>query len=149
MPFGIPEYPGIISRFPFVHSYRPKRIGFGQFKWKSPRSARTFSRHKSPDSHAFTDGAGELIASDPWTGPFWPEPALRTCAFHLRTDSGRTGMTRQMANSLIIIRALLELPVNQKHQLSVGSVRQAKCLVHIFYKCGGLQLTLRWLVLLK
>ena len=31
-------------------------------------------------------GAGELSGSDPWVGPFWPEPVLRTRAFHLRTD---------------------------------------------------------------
>ena len=35
--------------------------------------------------------AGELSGSDPWAGPFWTEPVLRTRAFHLRTDwSDRT-----------------------------------------------------------
>ena len=39
-------------------------------------------------------GAGELSGSDPWAGPFWPEPVLRTRACHLRTDwSGRTDRT--------------------------------------------------------
>ena len=59
-------------------------------------------RAKGP-RHAFTDrfsattlqipalwptGAGELNGSDAcsWAGSFWPEPVLRTCAFHLRTD---------------------------------------------------------------
>ena len=36
-------------------------------------------------------GAGELSGSDPWAGPFWPELALKTRVFHLRTDwSDRT-----------------------------------------------------------
>ena len=38
--------------------------------------------------------AGELSGSDPRAGPFWPEPVLRTRAFHLRTDwPGRTDWT--------------------------------------------------------
>ena len=31
-------------------------------------------------------GAGELSGSDSRTESFWPEPVLRTHAFHLRTD---------------------------------------------------------------
>ena len=31
-------------------------------------------------------GAGELSGSDPRAGPFWPEPVLRTRAFHLKPD---------------------------------------------------------------
>ena len=34
-------------------------------------------------------GVGKLRGSDPWVGPFWPEPAVRTCMFHLGT--GWTG----------------------------------------------------------
>ena len=40
-------------------------------------------------------GAGELSGSDSRVGTFWPEPVLRTRAFHLRTDwSDRTNEKR-------------------------------------------------------
>ena len=38
-------------------------------------------------------GAGELSGSDSRTESFWPEPVLRTHAFHLRTD-GLVGLDR-------------------------------------------------------
>ena len=58
----------------------------------------------------FATGAGELSGSNQWAGPFWPEPILRTRAFHLRTDwsdwTDRTDGKRPQFPFLSIIRPM-------------------------------------------
>ena len=88
------------GHFPLVRSGRPKRPGSDQFKWEGPRRARTFFPVTTLQTEfaLWPTGAGELSGSDPWAGPFWPKPVLRSRAFHLRT-----GQTGQMGSNRIFL----------------------------------------------
>ena len=75
---------------------RPRRTDFGQFKWKGSIKARVyiFPATTSQVPALWPTEAGELSGSDPRAGTFWPEPVLRTRAFHLRSNwSDRTDRT--------------------------------------------------------
>ena len=87
-----------LLRFPFVHSDWLKRTGSGQFKWKGPRHACTlFPPQLSKFPHFGQPEWENWAALIHEQGPFWPEPVLRTCAFHLRTDwSDRPDLTNGM-----------------------------------------------------
>ena len=99
-----PDKPGNLGCVPSVRSCRPKRTCSDQFKWKGPRRARTTLLSPA----LWPTGAGELSSSDPWAGPFRPEPVLRTRAFHLRSDwSDRTGRTYGKWPCIVYQRSLL------------------------------------------
>ena len=56
---------------------------------RSTAHAHTFPATTLQIPALWPTGKGELSGSDPWAGPFWPEPVLRTRAFYLRTDQCR------------------------------------------------------------
>ena len=74
-----------LARFPFVHFGWPKKLVLTSIKRKGTRHAPTYF-----PTICITlwipAGAVELSCSDKWAGPFWAGTALRTRAFHLRTD---------------------------------------------------------------